>query len=160
MSKLPVDLELIRDTTTARGAAFLTLAGAGAILLGSSSPWLLSAVVGVTVETTRLPDVAFALVALALLSALIATAVLLRRPARPAVALGLIAFALAELCLAVWNAVSVLQAIAADDPLLVMGRAIGTGAYMCVIGAAVVLAGSVLAWRRRASSPAIVVNLQ
>lgn len=151
---------MTRDATSSHAAAIVTLAGAGAIALGSSAPWLLSAVFAVTVATSRLPEVVAVLVALALVSALVAAAVLLRRPARPVVALGLIALGLTELCLAAWHAVSVMQVIALDDPQLVMGRAVGTGVYMCLAGAALVLGGGILAWRGRVSSPAIVVNLQ
>lgn len=110
---------------------------------------------------SRLPEVVLALAALAVLSALIAIGVLLRRPAPSAVALGLLALALAQLCLAAWNAVSLLQLLALNDSRLVVGRAIGTGVYMALLGASLTLAGGILAWRRRAAvRPGIMVNVQ
>ena len=110
--------------------------------------------------TSGLRDVVPALVALTLISAFIASGVLFRHPAPSAVAIGLLALALAELCLAAWNSVSVLHAIALGDSRLVVGRAIGTGVYMGLLGASLTLAGGVRAWRSRAPSPAIVVNLE
>lgn len=110
--------------------------------------------------TSGLRDLVPALVALTLISAFIASGVLIRHPAPSAVALGLVALALAELGLAAWNAVSVLQAIGLDDSRLVMGRAIGTGVYLGLVGASLSLAGGILAWRSRASILAIAVNAE
>lgn len=144
---------------SAHNAGVIILVGAGATLLGTASPWLLTVVLGISVVAAR-PDVVLVLAALAVLSGLIAMGVLLRRPAPPAVALGLIVLALAQLCLAAWDALSVLQGLAVDDPRLVAGRAIGTGVYMGLLGASLTVAGSILAWRSRAASPGIVVNPQ
>lgn len=149
-----------RRADSAQGAGVFILAGAGSTILGSAAPWLLKVVFGISVVTSPLPDLVPGLVALTVLSAVIATAVLLRRPPSSAVALGLIALAVAQICLAVWNALSVWDLLAADDPRLVVGRAIGTGVYLALLGASLALAGGILAFRRRTSSPVIMVHLQ
>ena len=145
---------------SARSSGVITLAGSGATLLGASAPWLLRVVFGVSVAASRLPDVIPAVMALTVLSAVIAIGVLLRRPASSPVALGLIALALAQLCLAAWNGLSVLQVLNMDGSRLVGGRAIGTGVYLGLLGASLTLTGGILAWRRRAARSGILVNVQ
>lgn len=145
---------------SAQSSGVFILAGAGSILLGSAAPWLLKVVFGISVVTSGLPYVVPGLVALTVLSAVIAITVLFRRPASSAVALGLIALAVAQICLAIWNALSVWELLAVDDPRLVVGRAIGTGVYLALLGASLALAGGILALRSRMSSPVVMVHLQ
>jgi hypothetical protein len=137
--------------TAARKAGFITLVGCSATILGTSAPWLLRTVLGVSVTTSRIHDAVPALAALAVLSAGLASFVLLRRPAPAAVAIALVALALGQLWLGIWNAVNVLQAIDLVDSRLVLDRAIGTGVYLSLLGASLTLGAGVLAWRKRAS---------
>lgn len=108
--------------TAARKAGFITLVGCSATILGTSAPWLLRTVLGVSV-TSRIHDAVPALAAIAVLSAGLASFVLLRRPAPAAVAIALVALALGQLWFGIWNAVNVMQAIDLVDSRLVVGRA-------------------------------------
>ncbi|MGZ3471885.1 MAG: hypothetical protein ACXWO1_19815, partial [Isosphaeraceae bacterium] len=128
----------------ARNAGLITLAGCGAIALGSSAPWLVRVVFGISVMTSGIWGIVPGLVVLAVVSALVASGTLLRRPTSSWIALGLLVLASTQLCLAIWNAVDVLQAIARDDSRLVVGRAIGTGVYLSLAGVLLTLWGGVL----------------
>src|ERR1700674_2289015 len=96
-------------------------------------------------------------VVVALVSGGIAGFALLRRPATPALAIILAALAVAQLGLAVWHARNVVKELERLDSGLIFGRLIGTGAYGCILGSAVTLAGGLFAWTKREprTAPAI-----
>src|SRR4029077_18541562 len=104
---------------------------------------------GVSLMTAgrQLADVA--LTVLALTSATLAAVVLLRRPATGALASTLLLLAVGQLGAAIWAATSVLNSIRAIGDDQVFFTAIGTGAYLGVLGSLVTLAGGVLAWTNR-----------
>jgi hypothetical protein len=133
-----------------RPAGLITLAGCSCTILVAFLPWLENLVFGVSAAGTQVHVAGIVLTALAVISGGIAAAVLLRRPAPAGVAIILVASALAQIGLAIWGAAGVLHAISNTDSHMVLIRAIGTGAYISVLGSLTTLAGGILAWKRRA----------
>jgi hypothetical protein len=135
---------------TSRLAGLITLAGCSCTILVAFLPWLETLVFGVSVASTQIHVAGIALTALAVVSGGIAASVLLRRPAPAGVAIILLASALVQVGLTIWGGANVLLAISNTDSHLVLIRAIGTGAYIVVLGSLTTLAGGILAWKRRA----------
>ena len=90
-----------------------------------------------------------------MVSASIAGVVLFRGPATAKVAITLIVLAALQLGLAIWFGSSILLAIAQVNSHLVLISAIGTGAYLSVLGSALTLVGGVLAWTGRATKMSV-----
>jgi hypothetical protein len=134
-----------------RTAGVLTLVGCGGTVLAAFLPWLERAVFGISLTTSGIQVEVVVLVVLALGSAGIAGVSLLRHHATRALAIILAVLAVAQLALAISNAVNVVHALdqAAADSMF--SRLIGTGVYGCIVGSAVTLFGGYLAWTRRAS---------
>ena len=132
-------------------AGLMTLAGCSCTILVAFLPWLENLVFGVAVVGAQIHLAGIVLTALALISGGIAAAVLLRRPAPAGVAMILLSSALVQVGLAIWGAANVMLAISDTDSHLVLIRAIGSGAYLAVLGSLTTLSGGILAWRRRAS---------
>ena len=133
-----------------RRAGLITLTGCSCTILAALLPWLESIVFGVSVVGTQIQMAGLVLTALALISGGIAVAVLLKRPAPARVAIILLASALAQVGLALWGGANALLVISNADSHLVLIRAIGTGAYLAMLGSLTTMAGGVLAWKRRA----------
>ena len=139
-------------TDHGRAAGVITLVGCFATILATLLPAIEPAVVGVSVSSRNIPAIAIPLAVLAVISAGIAGVVLLRRPVTARIALILIALAMAQLSLAIWFGSSIVRAIEQADSHLVFISAIGTGAYLSVLGSAITLLGGVLAWTGRHSA--------
>jgi hypothetical protein len=133
-----------------RPAGLITLVGCSCTILAAFTPWLEDLVFRVSVVEMRIPGVGIVLAVLAVISGGIAVGVLLRRPAPAGVAVILVASAIVQVGLAIWGGADVLRAIGNADSHLVPMRAIGTGAYIAVLGSLTTLAGGILAWKRRA----------
>lgn len=133
-----------------RTAGVVTLVGCSATILAAFLPSIERAF-GISLTASGLQGEMVLLVVLAVMSGGIAGFALLRRPATPALAIILTALALAEVCLAIWHAGSVAKELEQFDSGLLFGRLIGTGAYGCILGSAMTLAGGVLAWTKRES---------
>lgn len=136
-------------SSASRTAGRVTLAGCGLTILAALLALVEKAAFGVSLMTAgrQLADVA--LTVLALTSATLAAVVLLRRPATGALASTLLLLAVGQLGAAIWAATSVLNSIRAIGDDQVFFTAIGTGAYLGVLGSLVTLAGGVLAWTNR-----------
>jgi hypothetical protein len=135
-----------------RTAGVVTLVGCCGTLLAIVLPWIETAGFGISSITTGGMAAEVPLAILAAGSLGIAGFVLLRRPATAKVAMVLIALATLQVGLAVWFALSIVLAIEHADSQLVLISAIGTGAYLSVLGSALTLVGGVLAWTSRASN--------
>jgi hypothetical protein len=97
----------------------------------------------------RIQGASIVLAVLAMISAVIAIVVLLRRQPSSGVAILLMGLAAAQLGLATWNGVNTLYAINQVDSHLVLMNAIGSGAYLGVLASAITVAGGVFAWTTR-----------
>jgi hypothetical protein len=145
------EITLPRPAAPARRAGAVILAGSSTAIVGVLLPWVVLVAFGISLARLGL-GAAGSLAGLALLSAGIATLVLLRRPATAAVGIVLILMAVTQLGLAIWADASVVHAIAQTDTHDVMLNTIGTGSNLNVLGAAVSLVGGYLAWRTRVSA--------
>jgi hypothetical protein len=74
--------------------------------------------------------------------------VFVRPPAAAAVASLLILLALGQLGVALWHGYVLINGFAVDSHA-VWAEAIGTGLYLCVIGAMISLCGAVFSWTSR-----------
>lgn len=134
-------------------AGVLTLVGCTFTMVSAVLPWAERAVFGISLAGLEVKGGAILLAVLAAISAGIAIAVLFRRPVVLRVVIALVALAAAELCLAIWNAVSIVQAIEQTHSRAVFIGAIGTGAYGAVLGSLATLAGGILASTKPDVSP-------
>ena len=144
----PVD-ERAHPAELDRTAGVVTVVGCLATFLAALLPWLLKGYLTVSQGTVTIQATGVVLAILAVISAGVAGAVLFRKAAKAWVAMTLIALALAQLGLAIWNCADIVHAIGQAGSHRVFTDAIGTGAYGGVLGAAITLAGGVLAWRKR-----------
>jgi hypothetical protein len=140
-SALPADVD--------RTAGVVTVVGCLATFLAALLPWLLQAFLSVSLAAAAIQRAGVVLAVLAVISAGVAAAALFRKAATAGVAMALIALALTQLGLAIWNGAAILQAIEHAGSHQVLINAIGTGAYGGVLGSAITLAGGILAWWRR-----------
>jgi hypothetical protein len=140
-SAVPADLD--------RTAGITTLAGCSITILAAFLPWVEKAAFGVSLTTMGIQGAGILLTVLAMISAGIAIVVLLRRPATAWVAIILTVLALALLGLAIWEGVDIVRAIDQVDSHQVLISAIGTGAYLGVLGSVITLVGGILAWTTR-----------
>jgi hypothetical protein len=140
-SAVPADLD--------RTAGITTLAGCSTAILAAFLPSVEKAAFGVSLTTMVIQGAGILLAVLAMISAGIASVVLLRRPATAGVAIILIVLALGQLGLAIWDGVNIVHAIDQVDSRQVLISAIGTGAYLGVLGSVITLAGGILAWTTR-----------
>jgi hypothetical protein len=145
----PEDRSSVAAADLDRTAGIVTILGCFATLLAALLPWMEKAALAVSLTTVAISDEGVLLAILALISAGIAAAVLLRRPASAALAILLIALALVQVALAIWVSVTIMHAsgqAVSNQPLI---SAIGTGAYLGVFGSLVTLVGGTLAWTKR-----------
>ena len=140
-STVPADLD--------RTAGVITIVGCLATFLAAFLLWVEKAIFGVSLTALAIHDAGELLAVLAAISAGIAGAVLLRRLATAGLAMILIVLAVAQLGLAIWDGATILRAIGQADSHLVLISAIGTGAYLGVLGTVITLAGGILAWTKR-----------
>jgi len=138
-----------------RTAGVITLAGCSSTFLATFMPWLQVAAFGASAPAMGIQTAGIPLAILAIVSAGIASVVLLRRPATARLGITLIVLAVLQLGLATWFGSNIVLAIERVDSHLVLISAIGTGAYMSVLGSAMTLAGGVLAWTGRASKVSV-----
>jgi hypothetical protein len=143
---------LDEGAVTARTAGIITVVGCVCAILGAFLPWGEKALFGLSISNAGLQSAGILLAGFAVISVCIAGPVLLRRPATAAIAIILILLALAQLGLAIWNGVNIVQAIAESDSRMVAIRTIGTGAFLGAAGALITLAGGIMAWTKRALS--------
>jgi hypothetical protein len=132
----------------ARIAAVLILVGSACQVLRLFLPWLEKSILAISLTNFDSPGTTIALVTLAVVAGGIAVYVFVRPPARAGVASLLILLALGQLGVALWHGYVFIHGIA-DDSHAVWAEAIGTGLYLCVIGAMTSLCGGVLAWTSR-----------
>lgn len=128
-----------------RTAGVITIVGCCATLLAPVLPIVEKALLSVTFPGVGIQGPAVLLILLAGVSAGLAGTVLLRRPATSTVALVLVVLAVAQVGLAIWDSATTLRAISQENSHQVLIRAIGSGAYLGVLGAAITLAGGILA---------------
>jgi hypothetical protein len=134
-------------------AGVLTLVGCTFTIVSAFLPWAEQAVFGISIAGLGVKAGAILLAVLAAISAGLAVGVLFRRPAVVIVVIALVVLAVAELGLAIWNAVNIVQAIEQTKSHAVFIGAIGTGAYGAVIGSLATLAGGILAGSKRDEVP-------
>ena len=148
-------VEMVREndnsspSNASRAAGGITLAGCSLTILAAFLPVVGKAAFGVSLTTAGLEYADVALTILAITSATIAGVVLIRRPATPVLAGVLLVFALMQLGLAIWAGVSIVHSIGAVSADHVFFTAVGTGAYLGVLGSLVTLAAGALAWANR-----------
>jgi hypothetical protein len=134
-------------------AGVLTLVGCAFTIVSAFLPWVEEAVFGISIAGLGVQAGAILLAVLAAISAGLAVGVLFRRPALVIIVIALVVLAVVELCLAIWDAVNIVQAIAQTQSRAVFIGAIGTGAYGAVIGSLATLAGGILAGAKRDEVP-------
>jgi hypothetical protein len=132
-----------------RAAAAFTLAGCTMVLLAAILPWAERAAVGFALTTAAGGSAGILLAVPAVISAGIAGAVLLRRPATAGVAIILIGLAVAQVGVGIWYGGNIMAAIDEVHSHQLLIGAIGTGAYLGVLGSVSTFAGGILAWRTR-----------
>jgi hypothetical protein len=142
-----------------RTAGVITLAGCSSTFLATFMPVLLVWAVGASAPAIGNQAAGIPLAILAIASAGIASVVLFRRPAPARVGITLIVLAVLQLGLATWFGSSIVLAIERADSHLVLISAIGTGAYLSVLGSAMTLVGGVLAWTGRATKVSVTSRL-
>ena len=130
-------------------AGVLTLVGCTFTIVSAFLPWAEEAAFGISLAGLRVQDAAILLAVLAVISAVIAVVVLFRRPVVVRVVIALVVLAVAELGLAIWDAVKIVQTIEQMQTRDVLIGAIGTGAYGAVLGSLATLAGGILAPTKR-----------
>jgi hypothetical protein len=138
-----------------RTAGVITLAGCSSTFVAIFMPWVQVAAFGASAPAMGIQLAGIPLAILAIVSAGIASVARFRRPATARVAVTLVVLAVLQMGLATWFGSNIVLAIERVDSHLVLISAIGTGAYMSVLGSAVTLAGGVLAWTRRASKVSV-----
>jgi hypothetical protein len=125
------------------------LAGCSLTILATLLPWLEDVALKVPLTTIEFQNAGTALAALSVISAGIAVFMLVRRPATAWVAIVLITLGVTQLCLAIWDAANIVNAIGQASSHQVLINAIGTGAYGTVLGSFVSAVGGILAWTTR-----------
>jgi hypothetical protein len=132
-----------------RDAAAIIVGGCIMAILAAILPWIEKAAFGFSLTIPERESAGLLLGILAVISAGIAGALLFRGPASGHVAIFLIALAVAQLGVGIWFGVNIVDAIRQGQSHLVLLTAIGTGAYLAVLGSASTLVGSTLAWTTR-----------
>ena len=118
-------------------------------ILAAVLPWLEKAAFGFSLTIPERESAGLLLGVPAVISAGIAGAVLFRRPASGGLAIFLIALSVAQLGVSIWFGLNIVDAIHQAQSHLVLITAIGTGAYLAMLGSASTLVGSTLAWTTR-----------
>ncbi len=120
-------------------------------LVAASLPWVEQTFLKVALTPSPIKGAGILLAILAMASAVIAGGVLFRRKATPQLAIVLIALAVAQVGVAIWNSVAILRDISNAGSHHLLISAIGTGVYVAVAGSGTTFAGGLLAWldRRR-----------
>jgi hypothetical protein len=132
-----------------RTAGVTTLVGCSITILATFLPWVEKVAFGVSLTTIGFQTAGILLAFLAMISAGIASAVLLRRPAAARVAIVLVLLAVTQLGLAIWDSANIVQAIGQVSSHQVLISAVGTGVYAAVLGPVVTVVGGILAWTTR-----------
>lgn len=132
----------------ARVAATLILLGAAFQIFRLLMPWVEKAVFSISLARVDFEVASLLLTALAVVAAGFAGFTLVRPPPTAAIAIVLVLLASAQLGVAVWHSLSILSWLQHSPH--VWADAIGTGMYLCVIGALTSLAGAFLMWTNRA----------
>jgi hypothetical protein len=135
----------------ARTAGIIILVGTSCALVRVLLPWVEQAAFGVSVTRTQFEPAELLLVALAVISAVTAGFVLVRRPAPLSVALVLVLMACVQVGLAIWSAATIMQGIQHESGR-VLANSIGTGVYLGLLGSGITLAGSIGAWLKKKPS--------
>ena len=138
---------------SAHTAGIITLVGCASAILGALLPWGEKVLFGISISKTEVQAAGWLLAGIAMFSVCIASVGLLRKPATTAIAIVLILLALTQLGVAIWNGINIVEVIAYSDSRQVAIRTIGTGATLGVLGSLITLAGSLIAWTRRAWWP-------
>jgi len=132
----------------ARVAATLILLGAACQIFRLLMPWVEKALFSISVARSDFDVASLLIAALAVVAAGIAGFTLVRPPPGAAIAIVLVVLALAQCGVAVWHSLSILTWLQHSPH--VWADAIGTGMYLCVIGALTSVAGAFLTWTNRA----------
>jgi hypothetical protein len=132
-----------------RTAGVTTVVGCLGTLLAASLPWVEQTFLNVSLTPSPIKGAGILLAILATASAVIASVVLFRRKATPRLAIVLIALALGQVGVAIWNSVAILREISNAGSHELLINAIGTGAYIGVAGSGTTFAGGLLAWLDR-----------
>jgi hypothetical protein len=132
----------------ARVAATLIMLGAACQIFRLLMPWVEKAVFSISLARFDFEVASVLLAALAVVAAALAGFTLVRPPPTTAIAIVLVVLASAQLGIAVWHSLSILSWLQHSPH--VWADAIGTGMYLCVIGAVTSLAGAFLTWTNRA----------
>lgn len=125
------------------------MVGGATVIFGVFLPLVEPAIFGMSLARSGILAPSVFLVILGVTSIVIASLMLLRRTATTSIAGILIVLAVAQLGFAAWSAMNIGSAIAAADSHQVLIDAIGTGAYACVLGSLLSLAGGAMAWFKR-----------
>jgi hypothetical protein len=137
----------------ARVAATLILLGAACQIFRLLMPWVEKAVFSISLARVDFEVASVLLAALAVVAAGFAVFTLVRPPPSAAIAIVLVLMGSAQLGIAVWHSLSILSWLQHSPH--VWADAIGTGMYLCVIGAVTSLAGAFLTWTNRAGRVAL-----
>ena len=129
-----------------RTAGVTTIVGCVGTFLAAILPWGEKTFLNLSLTPSPIADAGLLLAILALASVVIAGAVLLRRPATARLATLLIALALAQVAVAIWDSVTILQELSSAGSHHLLLNAIGTGAYLGVAGSGTTFAGGIIAW--------------
>ena len=141
----PTDKTLVSPDLD-RTAGVTTIVGCVGSFVAAILPWGEKTFLNLSVTPSPIADAGLLLASLALASAVIAGAVLLRRPATARLATLLIVLALAQIAVAIWDSVTILQELSSAGSHHLLLSAIGTGVYVGVAGSATTFGGSVIAW--------------
>ena len=152
LDRAPLQRASILDSAApanpARTTGIIILLGASCALVRVLLPGLEQAAFGVSVTKPESEPAAMMLAGLALIGAVIAGVVLLRRPATAPVAIVLVLLACAQVGLAIWSGATTMQGLQHESGR-VLANSIGTGLYLGLLGAGLTLAGAIAAWVKR-----------
>jgi hypothetical protein len=132
-----------------RVAAAIIVGGCIMAILAAVLPLIEKAAFGFSLTIPEREPAGVLLGVPAVISAGIAGVSLFRRPASRGLAILLIALAVAQLGVCIWFGLNIVEAIRQAQSRLVLISAIGTGAYLAMLGSASNLVGSTLAWTTR-----------
>jgi hypothetical protein len=130
-------------------AAAIIVGGCIMAILAAILPWIEKAAFGFSLTIPEREPAGLLLGVPAVISAGVAGALLFRRPASGRIAIFLIALAVTQLGVSIWFGLNIVDAIREAQSHLVLITAIGTGAYLAILGSASTLVGSTLAWTTR-----------
>jgi hypothetical protein len=147
VKRTPLD-DQAHPADPARVAAILILLGAACQILRLLMPWVEKAAFSISLAKVDFEVASVLLTALAVVAAGFAVFTLVRPPPTATIAVVLVLLASAQLGVAVWHSLSILSLL--QHSRHVWADAIGTGMYLCVIGALTSLAGAFLTWTNRA----------